>query len=129
MSWEFPADTYRVSQLGRELESVLGEVFPLLWVGGEVQRTRRVRAGHLYFELVEKGHDDRVRAKLDAVLFRGDALRVERKLRRAGVAVDEGQSLRMLGELNFYPPHGRLQFLVRRSLRRGFEPDGAPTGA
>lgn len=92
---------------------MLDEVFPFVWVGGEVQRPRRVRAGHLYFELVEKGANDRVSAKLDAALFRGDSLRVERKLRRAGVTLEEGQTLRMLGELNFYPPHGRLQFLVR----------------
>ncbi|MEM9407520.1 MAG: exodeoxyribonuclease VII large subunit [Acidobacteriota bacterium] len=113
MTWDFPPNTYRVSQLGREIEAMLDEVFPFVWVGGEVQRPRRVRAGHFYFELVEKGANDRVSAKLDAALFRGDALRVERKLRRAGVSLEEGQTLRMLGELNFYPPHGRLQFLVR----------------
>ncbi len=107
-----PEGTYRVSQLAAEIREVLG-VFPYLWVAGEVQRPRRYRTGHLYFELVEKGRSDRIEAKLDAVLFRGDGLRISRKLELAGIAVDDGQTLRMLVQVDFYPPHGRMQLIVR----------------
>ena len=77
-------------------------MFAGVWVGGEVQRPQLSRNGHLYFQLVEKGAGDQLRASLGAVLFRRDRLRVTRHLREAGLELEEGQSLRCFGRLDFY---------------------------
>jgi exodeoxyribonuclease VII large subunit len=108
-----PPDTYRVSQLGGELQRFVAEAFAALWVGGEVQRPRSGRSGHLFFELVEKGPRDEVVGRLDAVLWRRDHLRVRAALRRVGADVAEGASLRCFGSLDFFPPSGRIQLVVR----------------
>jgi exodeoxyribonuclease VII large subunit len=108
-----PPDTYRVSQLGHELHRFVAEAFAALWVGGEVQRPRAARSGHLYFELVEKGPGDEIVGKLDAVLWRRDHLRVKAGLRRVGTAIEEGQTLRCFGSLDFFPAGGRVQLVVR----------------
>lgn len=108
-----PPGTYRVSELGSEVSSFLGEAFAGVWVGGEVQRPRESRQGHLYFQLVEKGHGDRVEASLDAVLFRTDLARARSRLGRAGVEIADGQILRCSGDVDYYVAGGRLQLIVR----------------
>ena len=40
-------------------------MYPQVWVVGEIQRLRTSSAGHLYFELVEKGAGDAIVGKLD----------------------------------------------------------------
>ncbi|MDA8017731.1 MAG: exodeoxyribonuclease VII large subunit [Thermoanaerobaculia bacterium] len=105
--------TYRVSQLGEEIRDVLGEVFPGLWVRGEVHRPRVSQRGHLYFELVEKGHGDRIVGKLDAVLWRTDHQRVRAELESTGQEIAEGHEIRCFGQIDLYPPSGRLQLVAR----------------
>lgn len=106
-------ETYSVSQLTDELAEFLREAFPPLWVVGEAQRIRASRNGHLYFELVEKGRGDRIVGKLDAVIWRTDFQRLRRVLGQNGQEIAEGQQLRCQGNLDFYGPGGRLQFIVR----------------
>ncbi|HVS62767.1 MAG TPA: exodeoxyribonuclease VII large subunit [Thermoanaerobaculia bacterium] len=102
-----------MSQLGAEIHEFLGTAFAGLWVGGEVQRPHLARSGHLYLELVEKGGGDHIVGRLDAVIFRGDLRRIRPALARAGVDLEEGQTLRCFGGLDLYPPSGRLQLVVR----------------
>jgi exodeoxyribonuclease VII large subunit len=102
-----------VSQLGAEIQEFLGTAFAGLWVGGEVQRPRLARSGHLYLELVEKGRGDEIVGRLDAVIFRADLRRARAALVRAGVEIEEGQTLRCFGGLDLFPPSGRLQLIVR----------------
>ncbi|MEM8933823.1 MAG: exodeoxyribonuclease VII large subunit, partial [Acidobacteriota bacterium] len=92
---------------------MLGEVFPGLWVRGEIQRLRNSRPGHLYFELVEKGRGDQIVGKLDAVAWRTDHQRIRRQLDREGHRLAEGQEIRCWGGVDFWGPGGRLQFVVR----------------
>lgn len=106
--------TYRVSQLNEEIRDVLGEVFPGLWVQGEVHRPRASQRGHLYFELVEKGVGDRIVGRIDAVVWRTDHQRVRRDLARSDQELADGQQVRCFGNLDFYPAGGRLQLVVRQ---------------
>jgi exodeoxyribonuclease VII large subunit len=110
---QFGPHTYTVSQLGNELRMVLGEAFPGVWVMGEVQRLRESRNGHVFFELVEKGHGDEVVGKLEAVIWRTDHQRLRRDLQRAGQRLSEGMEVRCLAQPDFYAPGGRLQLTVR----------------
>lgn len=106
--------TYRVSELCEELKLFVGEAFPRVWVQGEVQRLKRSRAGHVYFELVEKGGGQDILARLDAVIWASDMRLVDAQLRRAGVVLEDGVELRLLGGMDLYPPQGRLQLRVKR---------------
>lgn len=91
----------------------MSETLAGVWVAGEVRRISRSRAGHLYFELVEKGDGDSIVGSMQAVLFRRDFQRVQRVLGRAGIEFQEGQTVRCFGGIDFYPAGGRLQFIAR----------------
>lgn len=84
--------TYRVSELTGEIREVIGEVFPPLWVRGEVHRPRASQRGHLYLELVEKGRGDRVIGRLDGVIWRTDHRRIRRLLAESGQEIADGQA-------------------------------------
>lgn len=80
---------------------------------GEVQRPRLAQRGHLYFELVEKGQRDAIVGKLDAVLWRTDHARVRQILAKSRQEIVDGVEIRCRCQLDFYPPAGRLQLVVR----------------
>lgn len=105
--------TYGVAALCGEVREILEEAYRGVWVVGELHRGRRSQNGHFYFELVEKGRGDEIIGKLDAVIWRKDFERVARVLEQAEQQLDEGQQLRCWGQLDFYPPTGRLQMVVR----------------
>jgi exodeoxyribonuclease VII large subunit len=108
-----PVGTYRVSELAEEVKVFLGEVFPSVWVAGELHRIRQSAKGHLYFELVEKGSRDDIIGRLEGVIFRADLDRVTRLLRRSGQGLAEGQEVRCRGSIDLFAAGGRLQLVVR----------------
>ncbi len=95
------------------MRDLVNQAYFSLWVAGEVQRIRKHRSGHLYFELVEKGDGDQIVGRLEAVIWRKDLQRVQRILSRSGLEIVEGQQMRCRSNLDFYPPFGRLQLVVR----------------
>lgn len=105
-------DTYSVAELAGEIRDFLDEAYRSVWVAGEVARARQSRAGHLYFELVEKGAGDEIVGKLDAVVWRGNYLRVRRWLGAHGQEIRDGVTMRCRGRVDFYPAGGRLQLVV-----------------
>lgn len=109
----FGEATYTVSQLNEEIREFLAEAFPPLWVVGEAQRVRNSQRGHLYFELVEKGRGDQLIGKIDAVIWRTDFQRIQRRLATSGQRLSDGQQVRCLARLDVYPPSGRLQAVIR----------------
>ena len=82
-------------------------------MAGEVNRIREHRSGHFYFELIEKGDDDQITGKLEAVSWRNDYRRIKQVLAASQQAISEGQTIRCRGRVDFYAPFGRLQFVVR----------------
>lgn len=113
MQPSFSEPTYPVSALCAEVREFLGEAFRSVWVVGEVQRVKLSQNGHLYFELVEKGDRDQIVAKLDAVVWRGDLARVRRALASSRQQITEGMQMRCRAGLDFWPPGGRMQLVVR----------------
>ncbi|HEX3556283.1 MAG TPA: exodeoxyribonuclease VII large subunit [Thermoanaerobaculia bacterium] len=105
--------TYSVSQLCGEVRDFLAEAFSSVWVVGEAQRVRPSARGHVYFELVEKGERDEIVGKLDAVIWKGDFLKVQRLLAASDQRLVDGVQIRCRGSLDFYAPAGRLQLCVR----------------
>ncbi len=96
------------------MRAALRARLPTAWLTGEVQRLRRSSRGHLYFELVEKGRRDDVLAKLEAVIWRSDLEAIERDLAENSQTLVDGVEIRCRAQVDFYPPFGRLQVVVRR---------------
>jgi exodeoxyribonuclease VII large subunit len=71
------------------------------------------RNGHLFFELIEKGAADEIVAKLEGVIWRRDYGKIQRTLADADQEIAEGQQMRCRATLDFYPPFGRIQLVVR----------------
>ncbi|HSF39707.1 MAG TPA: exodeoxyribonuclease VII large subunit, partial [Thermoanaerobaculia bacterium] len=113
MSLPLLEPTYSVSQLCGEVREFLGEAFSSVWVVGEAQRVRPSARGHVYFELVEKGDHDEIVGKLDAVIWKNDALKINRLLAASEQRLADGVQVRCRGSLDFYAPSGRLQLCIR----------------
>ncbi len=109
----FQQETYSVSELCEEVRELLRQAYSDVWVAGEVNRVKTHRSGHFYFELIEKGDDDRIVGKLEAVAWRNEYRQIRQLLGRSGQELAEGQTIRCRGTLDFYPPFGRLQLVVR----------------
>ncbi|MFN8102870.1 MAG: exodeoxyribonuclease VII large subunit [Acidimicrobiia bacterium] len=109
-----PAAAIGVGELNASIERRLADAFPAeLWVRGEVASFRRRRSKHLYFELVERPDASaQPRARIDTVVFAMRWRRIESQLVRAGVALEDGMELCVRGTVDFYPPTGRVQFVV-----------------
>jgi exodeoxyribonuclease VII large subunit len=105
--------TYSVSQLCGEVKSFLNEAFGSVWVAGEAQRVRPSQRGHLYFELVEKGHADEIVGKVEAVIWKTDLARIKRLLAGSDQQIAEGMQVRCRGGLDFYGPTGKAQLCIR----------------
>ncbi len=69
--------------------------------------------GHLYFELIEKGEEDEIVGKLEAVAWRNDYQKIRQILADSGQELAEGQEIRCRAGIDFYGPFGRLQLVVR----------------
>jgi exodeoxyribonuclease VII large subunit len=100
--------------LCNEIRDLTQEAFPSVWVTGEVNRVREHRSGHCYFELIEKGSGDEIVGKLEAVAWRSVYQEICQQLEQTGQTLVEGQQIRCRGQVDFYPPFGRLQFVVRK---------------
>lgn len=97
-------DEFRsVSQYTAEIKRLLEGRIPPSWIIGEVSNLRMQASGHIYFSLKDAG------AQLPAVMFRGDAARLD-------FALEDGMEVLAFGQLSVYEPHGRYQ-LVARALK------------
>ncbi len=112
MSQPFIEETYPVSRLCGDIHDLLIEGLPEVWVSGEVQRLSESRAGHVYMELVEKGDNDQIIGKLDAVIWRSTLRRIRPRLASAGQELSDGQEIRCRSRVDFYPAGGRLQLVI-----------------
>jgi exodeoxyribonuclease VII large subunit len=107
--------TFSVGELNQAVAGALVDAFPrAVWVRGEIQQFRRSTNGHTYFQLVEKdGNRDNVRAALSVALFKAERGAVNRSLRETpGIKITDGVEVRIRGRIDYYPPAGRLQFLM-----------------
>lgn len=107
--------TFSVTELNTVIRDALREAVPEnVWVRGEVQGLRESRAGHVYFQLVEKDERrDRVQAALDVALFRSHLMTVRAALRNVpGVELADDVEVRVKGHIDVYPPTGRLQLIM-----------------
>ncbi|MFA5679060.1 MAG: exodeoxyribonuclease VII large subunit [Pseudomonas sp.] len=104
-----------VSQLNSRARRLLEEVFPQVWVEGELSNLARPSSGHLYFTLKDSG------AQVRCAFFRQHAARVRMDLR-------DGLLVRVRGRVSIYEGRGDYQMIVDAlepagdgALRQAFE--------
>ena len=96
-----------VSALSARLTQAITEFFPqTVTLDAEISNFKTYPSGHWYFSLTDGD------ASLSAVMFKG-ANRLVRLVARDGLKV------RVRCEVNFYPPNGRLQLVVKRMAEEG----------
>lgn len=92
-------DVLSVSQLNARARQLLEDVFPRIWVEGELSNLARPSSGHLYFTL----KDDR--AQIRCAMFRQHASRLK-------VAMKDGLQIRARGRVSLYEGRGDYQLIV-----------------
>lgn len=108
-------DVLTVSQLNARARSLLEEVFPRVWVEGELSNLARPSSGHLYFTLKDSG------AQVRCALFRQNAARIRLDLR-------DGLLVQARGRVSLYEGRGDYQMIIDNlepagdgALRQAFE--------
>jgi exodeoxyribonuclease VII large subunit len=107
--------TYSISGLNRAIAGLFARHTPGrgFWVRGDVQRLTTSRAGHCYFELVERDARRREpRAVAAAILWSNRRQEVEQALGRAGLELAEDLSIRVKVRVTFYESSGKVQLEV-----------------
>ncbi len=94
-----------VSQLTRQIRSLLEGTIGEVWVEGEISNLRVQTSGHQYFTLKDAG------AQISCVMFRGVAMRAGR--------LADGAQVQIHGELSVYEPRGQYQLVVKTVQKKG----------
>jgi len=97
---------YTVTEITRDIQSLLEEAFPEVWVEGEVTNLSQSAKGHAYFSLKDET------ALLKCALFASNGRSVKFKL-------ENGLKVLCYGGISTYPPRGDYQLIVEK-----IEPQG-----
>jgi exodeoxyribonuclease VII large subunit len=97
---------FTVSQLTRDIRSLLEEQIGDVWVEGEVSNLRLQSSGHQYFTLKD------TEAQLSCVMFRGHAS-------RSSVRLTDGAQVQAFGQVTVYAARGQYQMIVRMLQPKG----------
>ncbi len=103
------AKVLTVSELTREVKTLLEQAFARVWVSGEISGFARPQSGHWYFSLKDAG------AQLKAAMFRGSNLRVK-------FDVADGMKVIARGRISVYEQRGDYQFYVEELQPEGIGP-------
>src|SRR5262245_17096510 len=95
-----------VGELTREIQTLLEDGFPSVWVVGEIAEVKKHRSGHWYLTLKD------AQAQLRAVVWRSAALRLR-------FAPQNGLQVLAHGRLSVYAPHGGYQLQIDTLEPRG----------
>ena len=100
---------YTISELTRQIKQTLEDEVGNVWVDGEISNFKIYGSGHAYFSLKDES------AQLSAVLFAGSRAGVV-----PGARLEDGQRVRVYGEITVFENRGLYQLIVRK-----VEPAGA----
>ena len=101
-----PARVLTVSELTRQIKTLVEARIGAVWVEGEISNFRQQNSGHCYFTLKDGG------AQLCAVLFRVDAALSHFRLA-------DGLRVLAFGEVSVYEARGQYQIIVRELVPKG----------
>jgi len=95
-----------VTELTRQIKGTLENVFPPLWVEGELSDFSAASSGHYYFTVKDEN------CQIRAVMFRREAGRLP-------FLPEDGMSVLLLGRLTVYEARGSYQLIVDDMEPRG----------
>jgi len=95
-----------VSDLTRQIKGTLENVFPPLWVEGELSDFTAAASGHYYFTLKDEN------SQVSCVMFRREAGRLP-------FLPEKGMSVLLLGRLTVYEARGNYQLIAEDMEPRG----------
>ncbi|MBW2527720.1 MAG: exodeoxyribonuclease VII large subunit, partial [Deltaproteobacteria bacterium] len=97
---------WSVAELDRGLKRMLESNTAGVHVRGEVSGLHRAASGHAYFTLKDEAED----AVIDAVMYRTAPAAAKK-------ALQEGESVVLVGRVTVYPPRGRMQLVASDVLQ------------
>jgi exodeoxyribonuclease VII large subunit len=106
MEMEIARAVLSVSELNRSAKDLLEQVFPLLWVSGEISNIKRYGSGHWYFSLKDAN------AQVRCVMFR-------EKNQYLGWQPQDGMQVEVRALVTLYPARGDFQLSVETIRRVG----------
>jgi exodeoxyribonuclease VII large subunit len=106
---------YSVSQLARETKNLLADVFPRVWVEGEISNLAQPASGHIYFTLKDAN------AQIRCAMFRSAKNKMD-------FMPANGDQVLAQAQVSLYEARGDFQLIVEHmeqagdgALRRAFE--------
>jgi exodeoxyribonuclease VII large subunit len=106
---------YSVTQLNREVRTLLEGSFPLLWVEGEISNLAKPSSGHMYFSLKDQG------AQVRCTMFRNRNIHLRFR-------PSDGMQVLVRARVSLYEGRGEFQLIVEHmeeagegALRRAYE--------
>jgi len=97
---------YRVSEITREIRTLLESKYAAVWVEGEVSNFKHHSSGHIYFTLKDES------AQIQAVFFAGDNRYLKFELK-------DGLQVICIGRVSVYDKRGQYQIYVQRMEPKG----------
>jgi len=88
-----------VAELNAEVNQLLTQGFPLLWVEGEISNLVRPASGHLYFSLKDS------KSQIRCAMFRNRNMKLT-------IQPENGMKVLVRGRVGLYEPRGEYQFIA-----------------
>ena len=110
--------SFSVLQLGNFLKDGLNNLFPQdFWIEGQISNFRIVpKSGHAYFDLIDPVSDQgsQPMGKFNVALWNSQRSEIDRTLQnKSDLILANDINVKILAHLDFWPPGGRLQLIMR----------------
>ena len=118
MSPDYEIPSFSVLQLGNFLKDGLNNLFPQdFWIEGQISNFRIVpKSGHAYFDLIDPVSEQgsQPMGKFSVALWSSQRLKINKTLQhKSELILANDINVKILAHLDFWPPGGRLQLIMR----------------
>jgi len=118
MSPDYEIPSFSVLQLGNFLKDGLNNLFPQdFWIEGQISNFRIVpKSGHAYFDLIDPVSEQgsQPMGKFSVALWNSQRSEIDRTLQnKSELILANDINVKILAHLDFWPPGGRLQLIMR----------------
>ena len=118
MSPDYEIPSFSVLQLGNFLKDGLNNLVPQdFWIEGQISNFRIVpKSGHAYFDLIDPVSEQgsQPMGKFSVALWSSQRLKINKTLQhKSELILANDINVKILAHLDFWPPGGRLQLIMR----------------
>ena len=97
---------YTVTEISNEIKTMLEDIYPGVWVTGEISNFRLYSSGHMYFNIKDEN------SQINAVMFQSANVSLD-------FAPEDGEHVLVYGRISTYPKRGDYQLIVDNMRRQG----------